>query len=398
MENNANNSGLKETIQETSKEQSIVPPIVPTPPKSKLPLVFLVIFLLFLFGAGGIFIVKNFYAPQTLVPMPTFAPKPTLTLTANFDTTTNWKTYTNNIFSYTLKYPENWEYNVVSEDANCCSQIVLRPISNSAFNQFKEIGLIRIQVNKSNLNLDSALNELCQAWKCVRTNFVNSTLGGLSAKKILSPTTLISEAVLARVETQDKVKNGYGYTGNNFTITLDNPSGSIYSDLSLDEKEKIFNLMLSNFKVLNQTPTSVSLNTKIYSSTQYSFTFQYPDNYYVFEQTPGVPGIYFISFDPNEKPSGNNAKGLTLDIEVHQTYDQSVASFKTNIVKQTVEKFSTGIKIIGEQVPGEMGGLPRRVAVFNTKPNPFVLDLWNNDQNNIAAFDQVAKTFIILSK
>lgn len=105
MENSLNSPEPEELKKETSGEQPLVSPVVPVPYKPKLPLVLLSMLLLFLFGFCGFLLSKSLNVSQNNFPTPTLILKPT----AIPDMTADWKTYTNNSFSYSLRYPLDWE-------------------------------------------------------------------------------------------------------------------------------------------------------------------------------------------------------------------------------------------------------------------------------------------------
>lgn len=87
----------------------VIPPVQPTTPitnpaqqASKLPWILLVVVLLAIMGAGGIFLGKQIAVPAIVVPTP--APVTTMP-TSTTDPMANWQTYTNTKLGFTLKYP-----------------------------------------------------------------------------------------------------------------------------------------------------------------------------------------------------------------------------------------------------------------------------------------------------
>jgi hypothetical protein len=83
---------------------------MPTPVKSNSPLlmVFIVIILLFALGAAGYFAYQNWQLKQQISQVqPT--PTPQITPTTTPDPTADWKTYTNSVYSYSFKYPNDWK-------------------------------------------------------------------------------------------------------------------------------------------------------------------------------------------------------------------------------------------------------------------------------------------------
>lgn len=55
--------------------------------------------------SGVFFLGKNLYAPQSA------APKPTVIPTATAEVTANWKTYNDKDYTFTFKYPQDWNVN-----------------------------------------------------------------------------------------------------------------------------------------------------------------------------------------------------------------------------------------------------------------------------------------------
>lgn len=110
MKKRSNNPESEESKKETLEKQP-VSPVVPGPHQSKLPLVLLLIFLLFLFGFGGFLLGKYLSVPQNIPAMPTLGSKPTVIPTTASDETANWKTYTNQDYGLEFKYPSNYTFN-----------------------------------------------------------------------------------------------------------------------------------------------------------------------------------------------------------------------------------------------------------------------------------------------
>lgn len=130
-------------------------PVVSSP-KSKLPVILLVVVLLFLFGMGGLFLGKNLYAPKVITP------KPTVIQTTTADVTANWKTYTNTYGNFAIKHPSNW---LVNEDIGPIDKQInivdfyLDEKDNITKSPITELFKIYVQDNPDKVSLDKlALN------------------------------------------------------------------------------------------------------------------------------------------------------------------------------------------------------------------------------------------------
>lgn len=80
-----------------------VVPAIPTPAKSKLPMVLVSLVVLLLIGGGGIFLGTQFAKAPTPSPAPVL-----VTPTVPADPTANWQTYANTKYNFSFKYPLNW--------------------------------------------------------------------------------------------------------------------------------------------------------------------------------------------------------------------------------------------------------------------------------------------------
>lgn len=104
-------------IQETPPSQVYTAPHPATPPPSPKSflsnkIILIIVILLILFGAGGTYLTLNSKpkpAPIVSKEVPTSTPTPT-------DETTTWKTYTNKDYSFSLKYPSEFQY--INENPN----------------------------------------------------------------------------------------------------------------------------------------------------------------------------------------------------------------------------------------------------------------------------------------
>ena len=162
------------------------------------------------------------------------------------DPTADWKTYTSDVFAFTIKYPSDWELSEKGAPPYA-SQLQLRPISNNPLNKFQDFGLVTIDVSKGNISsLDEAIEKtICDQTakiKCDLNKVQQINISGFPAKRIQSTFVYSSDNVVVIKPIEDKLFKSLEII---FKLRLDNP----YKDnITPEEKEKIFNQILSTFR------------------------------------------------------------------------------------------------------------------------------------------------------
>lgn len=201
----------------------------------------IIIFILIVLAVVGYSSYKS-YLPNLLV-------KPTPAPTSN--PTANWKTYTDKVFGYSIKYPEDWECNVQGEPLyNYGSRISLRPKQDdsSIIKKLTDFGLISVEVIRSEGSLESFVEKNWNQSGNYIKEIVNTTLDGRIAKKVVfNPNLTITELVMTKVNKPDDLH--VMYKDIFYILTLHHIGGSDpFINIALEEREKFFNDIVSTFK------------------------------------------------------------------------------------------------------------------------------------------------------
>jgi len=214
--------------------------------------------------AGAVFGAYKFGQRQ-VQPGPQPTPTPGLVATPTPDLTANWKTYTNEKYSYSIKYPTTW---FVSEKHQLVEEVI--------FSITKELKAptplsisVRIDENPNNLTLKQWVDGIFKDYPPALTSEIRrepAKLEEIEAERIYVPGEGSSWRVIALS------KNRF-YSLNIGTIDVD---GKGEEDMNLDT----FNLILSTFRFLGEegiTPTVTPTPAfKTYKDQEIGYSITYP--------------------------------------------------------------------------------------------------------------------------
>lgn len=213
-------------------ENQTVPTQIQTPKvpiKSfKFPIIpVLLAILVILLGLSGYLYYQNIQLKSMLASYQAPVVSPTPSATA--DPTANWKTYTNNLYTFQIKYPQKFNLtedktkedfydklaSLVYQDAN----ISIRAIHD-------------IDIYKNSKPQDVATREVIDSG--LKYNIINTTISGYPA-------------AITVLETIPKIRT---------TATIANPNKNIFIEISSDVDTTTFNQILSTFKFTEAVSTS----------------------------------------------------------------------------------------------------------------------------------------------
>lgn len=196
-----------------------------------------IVVLIATLAVGGYLIYKlprNVVVPQapqtTSAPSPTPSPSPAPT---GIDETTNWKTYTNTGYRFSLRYPQDYNFDEQYVEVGILKWSA--SISSPKYNTspyIRDIQQIGVTVRKRNqLSLEQWINEECPKLKDLN----DLRISNKPAKRFICPISDSSEDDYMMVA----IDNGdYIYTLNNIGFKKNT------------EQEKIFDQILSTFRFL----------------------------------------------------------------------------------------------------------------------------------------------------
>ncbi len=178
---------------------------------------------------------------------------PTAPPSSSSDPTANWKTYTDGVFGYSIKYPEDWECNVIGEPLyNYGSLVTFRPQqdNSSVIKEMKDVGIINVGVNRSDKSLDSWIKDFycLKPEDCIQP-IIDTTLDGQLAKKVYSASdsALTTEAIVVKIDKPNDTQ--VMYKSLFYTLTLNHVGGyDPFRTITLEERKIIFDEMVSTFK------------------------------------------------------------------------------------------------------------------------------------------------------
>lgn len=136
-------------------------------------------------------------------------------------------------------------------------------------------------------------------------------------------------------------------------------------------------------QILDQTA-----NWKTYNNGKISFN--YPNNYIV----GGTTEHLFIGHEKG--PNGScipGGIGIDVDGTIYKNYDEGVKSIISNLDNLQITPLPNGQLFVGNEKPGECGGILNHTALIQHTPGPIVISLEGDYQNDTAVFNQILSTF-----
>lgn len=207
--------------------------------------------------------------------------------------TANWKAYTNTKFQFSINYPNSWP-EPVYDSSSSSIHFSINPSANIP--QDKKSYEIAIWIKPYNYD------DLYQTLKN-HPKYTQPLVGGNQAYRIekfgLDVPRINTIAVSNTYEYDiELVFNGKDYL---------NENGFETAKKDFPEAEKTYEQMLSTFKFTNQVQANNTTNWKTYTNTKYGFSFQYPSDYFKYQQEDLNIGIYLA---PSQGQGGNGPKFL----------------------------------------------------------------------------------------
>ena len=197
---------------------------------------------------AGLFLTKSLYVPklsqQAVVPTPSLNEAPSVSPEPPVPSdTANWKTYTNKVYGFNLKYPNEWVYKEVLPNTSDNSYS-WPPMSISFAPESIPPGIVWMTIDTSHLQLNEYIDsQLCHSpGDCASSrNATNIQVGGYPAKKVLDmPGPLSTENIL--VKKDDTI----------YRITISYQDKSYEELYSQNHKREIFDQILSTFKFIDK--------------------------------------------------------------------------------------------------------------------------------------------------
>lgn len=239
--------------------QELNPPLTQTTSGSKLFYVLIVVVVLVLGGIGGYLLGTK----VSLTPMPTIVPKAinNYPLATTSDETAGWKTYTNTKYSYSVKYPANFEVKEQESDI-----FLFQSSFESTDNKEKTWEDFMVEVTKKT-GADGELGVVdYRKWQVI---------GHISDK--------ISKETKIKIDRFDGVRLDYEIIS---TPVVEQATVILFGEnynYSLIGDRKLVDLALSTFKFLPQISPAVTdetANWKLYINNKYGFQLKYPSQWY----------------------------------------------------------------------------------------------------------------------
>lgn len=296
---------------------------------------------------------------EPAVSLPTRVP----TAFPTVDQTGNWETYTNKRYGYSLRYPQEITYEE----------------SSSYGTKNKEEITTTFTTEGSSLKI-----------------FGNA--GGRGVSSIKSEAILISGIPTVKFyETENSgvikaIETGFGDSIYfSFTLSADK--------MKAEAHDRLFDHVLSTFKFLDQTETSGTENWKTYTSSKFSYSISYPNNWVILANDSN--GINVLSMGKRSTSGGFTYGGQSVLVEVAPENLTNKDYLITNIAPNSNPINLGDITINGS--PGEKWSFndnneSDNYAVFFSKNGQryvLVKELGNKSQFNDynVEVDQVLSTF-----
>lgn len=290
------------------------------PPRENFLLIAIILAFLAVFFAVGIsvgtYLTRNQEPPaKTIVSTPTAVPATNPTAT--------WKTFTNSQYGYFFRYP----------DTRYVTDNDFKNIYLSFKDKKKAIGERAIVVSVSNTPQEDFLKQHIKLEIGADNSQVKPepyNLGGIEGIKIIVNTAAGTSEfyIFARYKNSSYIIGG----------------PAVFETSGKKEMDQI----LSTFKFLDQTETSGMENWKTYSSSKYSFMFQYPNSVSLTDREG--EGVFLTLWGPTQRQGTEFHDGISL-------------SFKEKLLKgQTVQdiansEVSSGIEVLQPPNPVLIGGV-----------------------------------------
>ncbi|OGM23145.1 hypothetical protein A2961_02085 [Candidatus Woesebacteria bacterium RIFCSPLOWO2_01_FULL_39_21] len=199
----------------------------------------IVILSLLIVGGIGYYAYKN----AQIRPVPTTFPTPTV------DVTENWKTYKNEKYGFQVNYPTDWIYKEKKEEdlAKSKKTSIIQFSPGLVFNI--NPGVFSIQLHE--IEADLTLREFIDTFICQTSpegsncSNISEDINGFSTKNGLAANKIEYHPKLQFAESLVFKKGGTFFE---LEINFEKP---YYEGVSVDERRKMFDQILSTFRFLN---------------------------------------------------------------------------------------------------------------------------------------------------
>lgn len=333
------------TLSEQSKSKGFAP-------------IFIVIIIAAL--VGGYLLYQN---QSKLTPPFQLITKPSPT---PIDETANWKTYINKYYNFEIKYPEDATLRDIS----------VEEVTHEPTNGLIDITLPRktMQDFSAGLAIETENNpKLLNAQDYCLSRFKGNDL---KEKKQINIGNIA--AYMVKINTHigpDEIMNCV--TKGNKILILRYSLDVIENDPLVKEHSKILDLIVSTFKFLSPSPTSVDTsNWKTYTNTKYRYSFKYPPEYTIRSCVNcfDLSAVDFMTLSPLNRASTKEYGKIMI------------SHLKDNTQNQPVDDYLNELSTIVNQpiVPGSK----QQVSV-NGYDELIVI---NRDENNDADSENVYLT------
>lgn len=219
---------------------------------------------------------------------------PQTTPTTEVSQNTAWKTYSNQKLGFSVNYPRDWQTKEFSRDfaiIGKSSGVAFRPIDPKIVNENWGLVTIEVEDNPSNLTAEDFINNyLCDSpGVCASAEKATPiTVSGVQGKRVINPPAPVSSQITVLMN------NKQVFT---IAVTLDKSFEEMYS---IQQKEDIYNQMLTFFKFSEQSSTVVN-GWPFYKSKNYNFSFKYRPDLEVEELEKRITLLYKGTLEPYDK-------------------------------------------------------------------------------------------------
>lgn len=139
--------------------------------------------------------------------------------------------------------------------------------------------------------------------------------------------------------------------------------------------------------VLTPHPDQAMSEWKTYTDGKVSFT--YPNGYIIDGSKD------FLRVERPSTPIGNctpNVININIGLLTNTSYEQEAQS-DSHLDNLQIKNIPNGQLFIGNQQPGQCGGMLRHFALYRHEPNPVEVSYDGQDQDTVAVFNQIVSTF-----
>lgn len=247
-----------------------------------------IVFLMAIIGAGAYYFGAMKSTKPTQIPQPTQTSQP-ISTTSPQDGTTNWETYVNSNNNFSIKYPKDAKYIDVYDPRSNRPKTWI--VDFELYRKSNSDALAQLFIHNFD-NLDSLsakdyfLQHQKEAIEYSKKNNVPPPPEAVEEKQIKIGN-IDAYSVLLNPHNDPIISNTY-IAGGNKMIMIEHFLEIVQNDPKTEEHTRIFNLMISTFKFLNQIQVVDTSNWQLYTDSKFSFSFKYPPELKTQEQNWGI--------------------------------------------------------------------------------------------------------------